>query len=131
MRGNSRFIITKNGRTKQLLLLLLQLLLQYWIFIIICWIFFTVGLSNGLGIVKSVCLCVCVCVCVCVYVCVCVCVCVIRVTQNRSSHWRCSVKKGLLRNFARFKRKHVCQRLFFNKVAGLRAGRLLLAKDDK
>ena len=29
MRGNSRFIVTKNGRTKQLLLLLLELLLQY------------------------------------------------------------------------------------------------------
>ena len=29
MRGNSRFIITKIGRTKQLLLLLLELLLQY------------------------------------------------------------------------------------------------------
>ena len=27
-------------------------------------------------------------------------------------------KKGVLRNFAKFTRKHLCQRLFFNKVAG-------------
>ena len=38
----------------------------------------------------------------------------------RSSHWRCSVKKGVLRNFAKFTGKHLCQSLFFNKVAGLR-----------
>ena len=37
----------------------------------------------------------------------------------RSSHWRCSVKKGVLRNFAKFARKHLCQILFFIKVAGL------------
>ena len=37
----------------------------------------------------------------------------------RSSHQRCSVKKGVLKNFAKFTRKHLCQRLFFNKVAGL------------
>ena len=36
----------------------------------------------------------------------------------RSSHRRCSVKKGVLRNFAKFTGKHLCQRLFFNKVAG-------------
>ena len=38
----------------------------------------------------------------------------------RSSHQRCSVKKVVLRNFAKFKGKHLCQSLFFNKVAGLR-----------
>ena len=38
--------------------------------------------------------------------------------QDRSSHQRCSVKKGVLRNFAKFTGKHLCQRLFFNKVAG-------------
>ena len=34
----------------------------------------------------------------------------------RSSHRRCSVKKGVLkeRNFAKFTRKHLCQSLFFN-----------------
>ena len=29
-------------------------------------------------------------------------------------------EKGALRNFAKFTRKHLCQSLFFNKVAGLR-----------
>ena len=29
-------------------------------------------------------------------------------------------KKGVLRNFAKFTRKHLCQSLFFNKVAGVR-----------
>ena len=29
-------------------------------------------------------------------------------------------KKGVLTNFAKFTGKHLCQRLFFNKVAGLR-----------
>ena len=36
-----------------------------------------------------------------------------------SNHRRCSVKKGALRNFAKFTGKHLCQRLLFNKVAGL------------
>ena len=27
-------------------------------------------------------------------------------------------KNGVLRNFAKFTRKHLCQRLFFNKIAG-------------
>ena len=31
----------------------------------------------------------------------------------------CSVKKGVLRNFAKFTGKQLCQRLFLNKVAGL------------
>ena len=30
-------------------------------------------------------------------------------------------KKGVLRNFAKFTGKQLCQRLFFNKVAGLRS----------
>ena len=42
--------------------------------------------------------------------------------QSRSSHQRCSVKKGALRNFTG---KHLCQSLFFNKVAGLRPATLL------
>ena len=29
------------------------------------------------------------------------------------------MKKGVLRNFTKFTGKHVCQSLFFNKVAGL------------
>ena len=37
----------------------------------------------------------------------------------RSSHQRCSLRKCVLRNFAKFAGKHLCQSLFFNKVAGL------------
>ena len=44
---------------------------------------------------------------------------------SRSSHQRCSIKKGVLRNFAKFTGKHLCQSLFFNKVAGLRPATLL------
>ena len=33
----------------------------------------------------------------------------------RSSYRRCSVKKGVFRNFAKFTGKHLCQRLFFSK----------------
>ena len=36
----------------------------------------------------------------------------------RSSHRSCSVKKGVLRNFA-FTGKRLCQRFFFNKVPDL------------
>ena len=39
-------------------------------------------------------------------------------TRFRSSHRRCSVRKAVLRNFAKFTRKHLCQSLFFNKVLG-------------
>ena len=35
----------------------------------------------------------------------------------RSSHQRCSVRKGVLGNFTRFTGKHLYQVLFFNKVA--------------
>ena len=44
---------------------------------------------------------------------------------SRSSHRRCSVKKGVLRSFAKFTRKHLCQSLFFNEVADLRPATLL------
>ena len=41
----------------------------------------------------------------------------------RSSHWRCSVKKDVLRKMlAKFTGKHLSQRLYFNKVAGLDSG---------
>ena len=39
-------------------------------------------------------------------------------TQKQSS--RGVLKKDVLRNFAKFTGKHLCQSLFFNKVAGLR-----------
>ena len=40
-------------------------------------------------------------------------------TLLRSSQRRCSVKKGVFRNFAKFTGKNLCQSLFFSKVAGL------------
>ena len=43
----------------------------------------------------------------------------------RSSHRRCSVRKGVLRDFTKFTGKQVCQSLFFNQVAGLRPAALL------
>ena len=39
-------------------------------------------------------------------------------STNRSSHRRCSLKKGAPRNFGKVTGKHLCQGLFFNKVAG-------------
>ena len=38
--------------------------------------------------------------------------------QIKSRHRRCSVKKGVLKNFTNFTRKHQCWSPFFNKVAG-------------
>ena len=32
---------------------------------------------------------------------------------------RCSVKKGILRNFAKFAGKHLSQSLLYNNIAGL------------
>ena len=43
----------------------------------------------------------------------------------RSSLPEVFYKKGVLRNYAKFTGKHVCQRLFFNKVADLRPATLL------
>ena len=36
--------------------------------------------------------------------------------EHRSSHHMCSVRKGVLRNFAKFSGKHLCQSFFFHKV---------------
>ena len=38
-------------------------------------------------------------------------------TNVRSSHWRCSITKGVLKNLVNFTGKQLC-RSFFNKVAG-------------
>ena len=38
---------------------------------------------------------------------------IIRTIQDRSSRGRCSVRKGVLRNFAKFTGKHLCQSFFF------------------
>ena len=46
----------------------------------------------------------------------------------RSSQQRCSLRKGVFRNFAKLTRKHLCQSLFFNKVADLRPATLLKKK---
>ena len=43
----------------------------------------------------------------------------------RSSHRTCSVRKDVLRNFAKLLEKHLGQSLFLNKVAGLRSVTLL------
>ena len=43
----------------------------------------------------------------------------------RSSHQMCFLRKDILRNFAKFTGKHLCQSLFFNKVSGLRRASLL------
>ena len=40
--------------------------------------------------------------------------------KYRSSHQRCSVKKGVLRKFSKFTGKHLCQSHFLNKVTALR-----------
>ena len=41
---------------------------------------------------------------------------------HRSSPPEVFPKKGVLRNFAKFTEKHLCQRLFFNNLAGLGLG---------
>ena len=49
----------------------------------------------------------------------------INLNPFRSSRRRCSVKKGFLRNSSKFTTKHLCQSLFFDKVAALRPATLL------
>ena len=39
--------------------------------------------------------------------------------------WRCSIKKGVPKNSAKFTGKHLCQSLFLNKIANLRPATLL------
>ena len=43
----------------------------------------------------------------------------------RSSRPEVFCKNGVLRNFVKLTRKHLCQSLFFNKVAGLRLKNIL------
>ena len=45
--------------------------------------------------------------------------------RYRSSHPEVFRKKGVSRNFAKFTEKHLCQSLFFDKVASLTAATLL------
>ena len=44
------------------------------------------------------------------------------------NHQRCSMKKGVLRNFTKFTGEHLCVSLFFNKIADLRPATLLKKK---
>ena len=41
-----------------------------------------------------------------------------RLDPIRNSQQTCSLKKSVLRNFAKFTGKQLCQSFFFNKVAG-------------
>ena len=47
------------------------------------------------------------------------------ILTEAAAGWRCSVRKGTLRNFLG---KHLCQSLFLNKVAALRPATLLKKK---
>ena len=49
----------------------------------------------------------------------------VKLLRSRNSHQRCSMKEGVIRSFTKFTEKHLCQSLFFNKVAGLRPATLL------
>ena len=49
-------------------------------------------------------------------------------TIHGSNHQGCSVRKGVLRNFDKFTGNHLCQSLFFNKVAGLKRFPVSFAK---
>ena len=46
-------------------------------------------------------------------------------STTRNSHWRRSARNNLLKNFAKFTVKHLCQDLVFTKLAGLRPATLL------
>ena len=47
------------------------------------------------------------------------------VNYDRSSHRRCSVRKGVPRHFAKFTGKHLCHSLFFNKITCMKLATLL------
>ena len=50
---------------------------------------------------------------------------IIFITTIRSSRPDVFCKKSVLKNFAKFTGKHLCQSLFFNKIEGLRPATLL------
>ena len=52
----------------------------------------------------------------------------VAVWNGRSTYWRCSVKKGVLKNFAKFTQRNPVPESFFNKVADLRPATLLKKK---
>ena len=56
--------------------------------------------------------------------CTTLCLAPVKISKHRSSYRRCSVRKSVIRKFEKFTGKHLCQGLFFNKIAGLRQKRL-------
>ena len=50
---------------------------------------------------------------------------IVHFSKFRSSHVEVFCKKGVIINFVKFTGKHLCQRLFFNNVSGLRPATLL------
>ena len=48
---------------------------------------------------------------------------------NSSSHQRCSIRKGVLRNFAKFTGKHLYLSLFFNKVQKEKRSKMFQVKE--
>ena len=40
----------------------------------------------------------------------------LKLKKVRNNHWRCSVRRGVLRNFVKFTGKYLCQSLFFQSV---------------
>ena len=48
---------------------------------------------------------------------------------NRSSHQRCPIRKGVLRNFAKFTGKHLYLSLFFNKVQKEKRSKMFQVKE--
>ena len=50
---------------------------------------------------------------------------IIHFSKFRSSHLEVLCKKGVIINFVKFTGKHLCQRLFFNNVSGLRPATFL------
>ena len=55
---------------------------------------------------------------------------IVKSNHSRSSRPEVFFKKGALTKFAKFTGKHLCQSLFFNKVAGLRPATLLKKGPD-
>ena len=40
----------------------------------------------------------------------------LKIVIYRSNHQKCSIKKGVFKNFAKFTGKHLCQSLLFNLI---------------
>ena len=57
-----------------------------------------------------------------------VCTCLYESITSEAVVRRCSVRKDVLGSFTKFTGKHLCQRLFFNKVADPRPAALLKKK---